>query len=157
MSRSVEWFTPSGNIAVGAVGAGAESTLIDVVIDEPTTGDLYGGTIVGGQVYITLDAAVAITKTPSVWLLLLPSGLPVPACGTELARWQQQDFHWIASMFTLATSAGSRSLQWAFKLATKRSFNRGDRLVAVIRNNDVVGFGAAATARFEIDAYLVLD
>lgn len=154
MSDTIEWYTPHVSSLIGAIGAGAQTTVFDLTLRDPINLDLYSGTIVGGQIWFSLDSAIGpIANPPCLYFMILPAGMAVPGVTTELGRYQSQDFMWLQTVMTTVGARG-RDFQGGIKLPTKRNFKRGDRLVCVLVNRDIANYGAAARVCMDLDLYI---
>ena len=157
--RDIIWLTPAyaGDSGVASLAAnGGEGTVYDFTLDDPNSGVVYqGGTVVGGQFFLSVDSINALDSRPLALLMVLPPGLTVPSVNTEAKRKQQEQYMWIVS--PMQGRSGNVTWDWDFKVRTARRVEPGGRIVLTLLNQSGVAFGAGAKARVLYDLYYVPD
>lgn len=152
MSDDIEWFTPGTASNIGVVAQNTQFLMGDIAIDDPVNNDLYSGTIIGGQIFCTLYTNANTLLPPEIYVLILENGQAIPNMVTELQRYQAQQWAWLSAHMNFVPGP-VQVLTWNFKLNTKRSFKRGNRIV-VIGVNRSVAFGAGAVSILNCDLYI---
>ena len=147
-------------VALGALTADGEGTLIDSEIEHKGTGVAYSsGALVGLRAWIDCFPAATIEAAPHIHCLLLPAGLAIPATSTEAEKKNAEKFFWWQTMMKPATLQGTSTVYFAeVQIKTARRFDQSDRLLLRLHNTDEdTAFGAASKAAALIDVYVRED
>lgn len=148
-------------VALGAIAADAEGTLIDSEIEHKGTGAAYGsGALVGLRAWISVLPNAVLQSPPHVHCLLLPAGLAIPATSSEANKKNAEKFFWWQLMMDPQAAVGSSSQIFggAVQIKTARRFDQSDRLLVIVHNTDEsTAFGASSFGAALIDVYVRED
>ena len=156
----VDWMPIEDEVAIGALAADAEFTIIDSEIEHKGTGAAYSsGALVGLRAWVSCNPDAAVLSPPHVHCLLLPAGLAIPATGSEANKKNAEKFFWWQLMLRPATGAGTSNYFYSdVQIKTARRFDQSDRLLLRLHNTDEgVAFGAQGSAASLIDVYVRED
>lgn len=146
--------------AVDALAANAAATMVDDVIENVNSNEDYGsGSIKGLRADFVVKPEAVIEFPPRLVVMIIPSGMTVPAVTTAGQRKQNERFCWGDIIMGSKTDPSATSIWFAtLHLKTARRFHSGDKLAIVIVNEDpAVSFGAAAVAYTYLKAYVTED
>ncbi len=147
-------------VALGAIAADAEGTLIDTEIQHQGTGVAYSsGALVGLRSWIAVMPGATLQTPPHVHCLMLPAGLAIPATVTEANKKNAEKFFWWQVMVMPVSTPGAGNIYTAeVQIKTARRFDQSDRLLLVVHNTDEsTAFAAGAFGAALIDVYVRED
>ena len=147
-------------VAIGAVAADAEATLIDSEIEHKGTGVAYSsGALVGLRAWMSVFPGQAVQTPPHVHCLLLPAGLAIPATTSEANKKNAEKFFWWQVMMKPTDPSQAGTTYYSeVQIKTARRFDQSDRLLIIVHNTDEgTAFAAGAFASALVDVYVRED
>ncbi len=147
--KQTDWIPFQDQVALAALAADLEATLLDIEIENRNTGVAYGsGALVGLRVHMSVNPEGAVEAPPVVTLMILPAGLAIPSIVTDATLKSSEMWIWARKTLDSSLGAGSSSnvvFSGDMVLKTARRYNQADRLVIRVHNADeAIAFGAGA-------------
>lgn len=165
-SRKPEWLYEDAQSNPAGSLDGDQFTLIDRALTSNVNNQTYSGGVVEGLMLNLqlFPVASALKLAPEAVVMLIPTGMAVPAVTTESQRQNAARWIWYWRPFEVVFQGGvitALRCELVRNVGTRRRFDEGDRIVVVIVSpvDSMAGgaMGASALVRGAIEAYVRED